>query len=136
MPEPEPPPLEAILQRVGISSSGIDRIKFGKGVVGKLATMQMGLYVVCVTVVLSAIFLREPWLAVGGIATAICSHIFSSVLSVWFAERNQAIALLEGAELVQYRQMEMAAKDLQVPVSQPNIEAPPLLVPPEALADG
>jgi hypothetical protein len=43
--------------------------------------------------------------------------------TLWFANRHPGIALLEGAELIQWRQMDMAAKTV------PNIENKPISEP-------
>ncbi len=55
----EPPNLEATLKALGMSASGIDRIKFGNGVVGKMATLQMVLYVVCFSAIVAGGFYEQ-----------------------------------------------------------------------------
>ena len=45
---------------------------------------------------------------------------------MWFSSKHPAVAILEGAELVRYHQVEMAAKGLSLPTTQPNVE-PPLI---------
>ena len=117
---------EAILRSAGFSSSGIDRIKLGSGVVGKMTSTLMGLYIVCFACVAAGAYLNIQYMVFCGIAAAFFAFLFGSVSSMWFAKKYPAVALLEGGELVKYRQIEMATRDLPVPASQPNTE-PPLI---------
>ena len=48
--------LGPILKNLGISAAGIDKIQFGSGVVGKLTTSLMGLYVVCLITVFAGAY--------------------------------------------------------------------------------
>ena len=52
------------------------------------------------------------------------SFVFSSVAGMWYATKHPAVALLEGVELVTYHQIDMAAKNIKIPASQPNTEPP------------
>jgi hypothetical protein len=121
MSDPEPT-VDSILKSSGFSSSGIDRIKLGNGVVGKMTTTQMGLYVICFAGIGAGTWINNPYMIEGFVAVAFVSFLFSSIASMIFASNHPAVALLEGAELVKYRQIEMAAKDISIPSSQVNIE--------------
>jgi len=70
-------------------------------------------------------------LTVAGLGVAVFGFYFVKVLR--FAERNPAVALLEGAELVQWHQHELAAKGVTVPLSPPIVDP---AKPPPALPDG
>jgi hypothetical protein len=98
-----PPGLGPILRNLGISAAGIDKIQFGSGVVGKLTTSLMGLYVVCLITVFAGAYMGSPPLVGGGLAAAFLGFVFTSVASMLFASRNPAAALLEGGDLVRYR---------------------------------
>jgi hypothetical protein len=59
-----------------------------------------------------AFVLREPvFLLIIAICVVLLFFVyFGGVL--WFAHRHPGVALLEGAELIQWRQMDMAAKSI------------------------
>lgn len=65
-------------------------------------------------------------LIVAGLVVIIFAIYFFGVL--WFANRHPGVALLEGAELIQWRQMEIAAKSVA------SFETKPVL--PESNATG
>jgi len=97
------------LQQIGINSSSLDRIRLARGVVGK-SSYVAGAAIVALAAV--AAVLREPLflIADAGLVVIIFIIYFSGIL--WFAHKHPGTALLEGAELIQWRQMEMAAKDM------------------------
>ena len=117
--------IESVLKSVGLSSSSIERIKLGNGVVGKMTSSQMGLYVICFAGIGGGIWLENYTMILGFGAVAVVSFLFSSVASMWYATKYPGVALLEGAELVKYHQIEMAARDI-VPEVQENT-LPPVL---------
>jgi hypothetical protein len=123
-------PLSSALRAVNFGSSGIDKIKLGSGVVGKLAATQMGLYVVCFAALVAGAVMQNPIMVFSSLGVAACGYVFGSLSSMIFAARHPDLALLEGAELVSFRQIEMAAKSIPIPPSQPNT-APPSLPPTE-----
>ena len=109
-----PEPVKNALQEVGLSAEALDRIRLARGFVGKAS------YVAGVALlVIGAIALRageSSALTFGVFALVIFAIYFGGAL--WFAHRHPGEALLEGAELIKWRQMEMAAKDLLPPPSQ------------------
>ena len=47
--------------------------------------------------------------------------------SLWFANKHPGVSLLEGAELIQWRQMELAASDAPLTIDRtPTTPPPPL----------
>jgi hypothetical protein len=129
-----PPGLGPILKNLGISAAGIEKIQFGPGVVGKLTTSLMGLYVVCVAAIVAGAWMGSMPLVGLGLGTGFLGFVFKSVSSMVFASKNPAAALLEGGDLVRYRAWESAAKGLSVPSAEPNVE-PPLIDVTKADAD-
>jgi hypothetical protein len=115
---PIPDPVKNALEGAGISAEALDRIRLARGFVGKAS------YVAGVAlIVVGGIALRaaESSVLIFGIfALAIFAIYFGGTL--WFAHRHPGEALLEGAELIKWRQMEMAAKNLLPPPSQPPKE--------------
>jgi hypothetical protein len=127
-----PPGLGSILKNLGIS--GIDKIQFGPGVVGKMTTSLMGLYVVCVVAIVAGAWMGSTPLVGLGLGAGFLGFVFKSVASMRFASKNPAAALLEGADLVRYREWESTAKGLSVPSAERNVE-PPLIDVTKADAD-
>jgi hypothetical protein len=117
-------PIRRALDQSGVNATSLDRIRLARGVVGKTS------YVALATV------LTLGGIA-GGIAWTSSNPIYPFVLAIlivvvvmaylastfWFANRNPGIALLEGAELIQWRQMDIAARTI------PSIENEPVLEP-------
>jgi hypothetical protein len=113
---PFPEPIKGALEGAGLSAESLDRIRLARGFVGKAS------YVAGVALlVLGAIAIRgggEPPLMVGA-TVLIFSIYFGGAL--WFAHRHPGEALLEGAELIKWRQLEMAAKNMpQLPQQAPR----------------
>jgi hypothetical protein len=112
-----PEPVKSALRSVGVRTETLEGIRLARGVMGKTS------YVAGVALlVLGAI----AWH--GGSDSLILSLLTVALFaiyyfgSLWFAHKHPGEALLEGAELIQWRQMEMAAKDLPLPPPQPSIE--------------
>jgi hypothetical protein len=116
---PFPEPIKSALEATGISASGLDRIRLARGVVGKTSYVA-GAAILALAAI--GVVLREPTflLAIGGIIAAVFVVYFAGV--IWFAHHHPGESLLEGAELIQWRQMEMAAKDLSLPPPEPQRE--------------
>jgi hypothetical protein len=116
---PFPQSIKGALEEAGISGESLDRIRLSRGVVGKTSYVAGAALLVLVSV---ALVLREPGylLMIGGFAVILFLIYFIGIL--WFSHRHPDVALLEGAELIKWRQMEMAAKGLPTPPQQPLIE--------------
>lgn len=113
--------IRRVLDQSGINASSLDRIRLARGVVGKASY-----------VALAAV------LALGGVAWRLSDPIYLLIAAVlivlvfaiyfsgtlWFANRHPGVALLEGAELIQWRQMDIAAKTVSSienkPISEPE----------------
>lgn len=97
------------MEGAGISASSLDRIRLARGIVGKASYVAAAGMAVLLTV---ALVLRQPvfLLIVAILAIILFAVYFSGTL--WFAHKHPGLALLEGAELIQWRQMDMAARDL------------------------
>jgi hypothetical protein len=124
--DPEGSSVGGILRSVGVNSMGLEKIKFGIGVVGKMTTGLIA--VLSVLAVLGALGLicGQFLLSYICLAAIIFFFLFNHVSVMWFSSKHPAVAILEGAELVRYHQVEMAAKGLSLPTTQPNVE-PPLI---------
>lgn len=87
-------------------SESVQKVKLGRGVVGK--TTYVAIALMGVLAVIAARATSEDLLWVGGLSVAtFLIYYFGSLL---FAARNPAASLLEGAELLAWQQSEMAAK--------------------------
>jgi ABC-type branched-subunit amino acid transport system permease subunit len=119
MPESENP-----LQGLGIKLEGLDRIRLGRGVIGKAsyvaAAAIFGLIVV-------ALALRDSTLLliIGTLIAAVFAIYFFGAL--WFSNKHPGVALLEGAELIQWRQLEVAASNPTLVIENSKIDVPPLI---------
>ena len=69
-------------------------------------------------------FAGYPQVAIGCLAFCAVSYLINHVSTLMFAYRNPTAALLEGADFVRVREIEMASKDLPSLGSHPNIAAP------------
>ena len=115
------PDYRKIAEGVGINVEQFDRVKLGRGVVGKSA------YIAAAAIlVLAAVALRADGSFVLYAAIGACLIIFLVyfVGVLWFATKNPGAALLEGAELIQWRQMEMGLKGVDALPAAPNVEPP------------
>jgi hypothetical protein len=82
----EGPPAWSV-QRI-LSASGIDRIKFGDGVVGKQTTSLLGLCVVCFATILAGAWLHAEALIYLGLAVGAGAFLYSSITSMLFADTS------------------------------------------------
>ncbi len=87
----------------------IGRIKFGSGVIGKTGTVMLG-----VVIVFGIVAYRiDGFWALAGIAL-LTAAVFLVYLfaTLRFAERNPNIAVLEGAELIQAKRLDLGASEM------------------------
>ena len=93
----------------------LGHIRLAHGVVGKTSIVA-GI----VFLVLGGITWRLPVDSLFLFGGMIAAGFFVYLLAVmWFAHKHPEQALLEGAEIIQFRQQEMAAKGLPTPPSSP-----------------
>jgi hypothetical protein len=102
----------------------LGHIRLAQGVVGK-ASVVAGI----VLLTLGAIAMRvdsDLLLVIAGIVVLVFFVYLAAVL--WFAHRHPEQALLEGAEIIQYRRLELAARE--VPDAPPLTPTTPRQLPP------
>lgn len=100
--------LGQLLKSFGLSEESVERIRLGRGVVGRTTYAAVAALFVLAVVASRADSTMLIWIAV--LAVGLFALYFLGVLI--FAERNPGTALLEGAELLRWRQSELAAKGL------------------------
>ena len=100
--------LGQLLKSFGLSEESVERIRLGRGVVGRTTYAAVAALFVLAVVAWRADPSMLIWIAV--LAVGLFVLYFLGVLI--FAERNPGTALLEGAELLRWRQSELAAKGL------------------------
>jgi hypothetical protein len=110
--------LRAFDQIPGFDLKGI---KLGNGVVGKTTNAIMALLAFLSVV---AFRISQDMLLYIGAAGALIFLIYFAVVIV-FAKKYPNIAALEGAELIAWRQMDMAASDPKIIEGAPNTAPPP-----------
>jgi len=100
-------PIRDALEQTGINTSTLDRIRLARGVVGK-ASYVAGAAILVLGGIAWRLLDPLHLLLAGGLVTLIFVLYFAGVL--WFANRHPGVALLEGAELIQWRRLDMIAK--------------------------
>lgn len=104
-----PSRLEDALEKAGIKASAVNRIRLAKGVVGKAS------YVAASAVAglaLLAWLLHDPRFVLVDAVLIFILFVSYLIGVLWFSNRHPGLSLLEGADLIQWRQLEMAAKGL------------------------
>ncbi len=102
--------LKNILNSVGGTAEGIERIKLGRGVVGKTTLVCLGLMVVLGIV---AYRLEGNWFLISVALLAGFLFILYLFKVFSFATTNPGEALLEGAELITWKRIDLAAKGIE-----------------------
>jgi hypothetical protein len=102
------PEIQKTLESGGIRTSALDRIRLARGVVGKASYVAAAGVIALGAVAWS---LRDSWFLFGDAVLIIVlfSIYFGGIL--WFAHKHPGVALLEGAELIQWRQLDIAASN-------------------------
>lgn len=100
------------LSSLGLKDRSLSHIHLSQGVVGK-SSFIVGILIA--TIMGVALFSPHIWLQVTciGLSVFVFLVYFASIL--WFAHRNPAAALLEGADLVEYKQAELSAMHQSAP---------------------
>jgi hypothetical protein len=119
------PEIEKGLESAGIRASGLDRIRLARGVVGKAS------YVAAAAVIaLAAVAwgLRDSTFLFADaiLIVLLFAAYFAGVL--WFANKHPGVALLEGAELIQWRQLDIAASNQPSEIDRQITESPPPVI--------
>jgi hypothetical protein len=114
--------LNEILSRTGISAEALDRIRLAQGFVGKSSYVAVSAILMLGAL---AFALREPSYLLVVACFILVTFLVFFFGALWFAYSRPGEALLEGAELIKWRQLEMKASDvtdLQI-TQQKNPEA-------------
>ena len=93
-------------------TKNFSKIKFGGGVVGKCTYLGMGLLGLLIAMIWK---LDNQWaiFATGIIGVGIILYLIKRILL--FAEQHKEIAILDGMELVAFKQVELGGKKIGVP---------------------
>jgi hypothetical protein len=110
-------PVRETLEQAGINASTLDRIRLARGVVGKTSYVA-GAAILALAVV--AWGLRDPSYLIADAVLVVILFVVYFIGTLWFANRHPGVALLEGAELIQWRQLELAAKSMPVITDLPE----------------
>jgi hypothetical protein len=105
--------LRDVFRSVGISGDSVDKIRLGRGVVGKSSYVAV-VALAALAVVCTRLSDAHPWflLFLGLMILVVFCLFLLGVL--WFSYRNPGVALLEGSELIQWRQIDLAVKGVVV----------------------
>jgi hypothetical protein len=118
-----------VLEQIGIKGESLQKVRFSRGVVGKSSFVVVTALAV-LAIVATRITGTEALLVIAGL-TVVFALVFL-VMSYRFAAANPSLALLEGAELLKWKQIEhQAAKGLpeppkSLPVTDPSKPTPGL----------
>ena len=111
-----------ILEAIGLKSESYSKIRFGQGVVGK--TSMVALSVVFVLGTIAYKLENYPWMQFL-LALIIAGGFFWYFKrTIKFSEENPQLALMDGAELVAWKQIDLAAKGIPSPPDTPAIANP------------
>jgi hypothetical protein len=119
--------LTELLDRAGIKVGGLDRIRLARGVVGKSSYVALSA-MLALAVAAWGLKGNAALLSLAGIILFLFVVYFVGIIR--FANRNPGLALLEGAELIQWRQMEISAQGMPAQVNT-QLTTPPLPIEPE-----
>ena len=115
--------IEDLLKNFGISTESVDRIRLAKGVVGKTTTAVL---IVLMVLALAIFKLNNPQLIlILGIAAGFVFLVYFIGVML-FAHKNPGPALLEGAELLRWRQFDLATKGSPSQPASPSLPGPGL----------
>jgi hypothetical protein len=112
------------LEAAGVNAESLDRIRLARGVVGK-ASYVAGAAIIGLAAV--AWGLRDPVYLIVDACLILCLFVAYFVGVLWFANKHPGVALLEGAELIQWRQLEIAASDMPAQINNKPSEPPPII---------
>jgi general stress protein CsbA len=96
-----------VLNRV--LGSQVQGVKLGPGVVGRNSSIAYALELVMLAGVIAGIFLHSVWLVGISLFGAIVGGLLIARMNVTFGKANPAAAILEGAEFLQFHQLQAMA---------------------------
>jgi hypothetical protein len=112
-----------ILEGIGLKTESINRIRLGRGVIGKSATVAFGALVI-IAIVAARLPSQDDLFLMILAGCGFLLFLLFFVGAMIYGSKNTAAALLEGAELVTWQKQEMAAKYLPQPPITPEISDP------------
>jgi hypothetical protein len=115
------PDIRKILEESGFKVEGLDRIRLARGVVGKSSYVAGAAMLVFAVL---AMRVSGVGLFAALIGATVVLFICYLIGILWFATKNPGLALLEGAELIQWRQMDMGVKGTPTLPNEANTSAP------------
>ena len=104
-----------------LSTKNLSKIKFGRGVVGKVNNLGI------VSLIVMAIFactIKNESMVFAFVIVILGAFLFYCKYVFAFAAKNPEIAVLDGAEFVTYKQVELGSKEITVPQPSSSIERP------------
>jgi len=104
---------EELLQKIGVAEY-FQKFRFG-GFVGKLCVLG-GIGAVAIAAI--ALKLHSEWAILGSVVTValLIVYVVSKVSA--FAKEHPELAMFEGAEILQWEHLKLAAKGVQIPVNR------------------
>ncbi len=107
MTEPDKTDISKLFNQLGIKASSLGKVRMGRGVVGKTSHVAIAFFAVLAIIAYGT---KNDWVlaGVGLIAAAVFVWLVDRLFR--FSEKNPTLALMEGAELIAWQQIEMAAK--------------------------
>jgi hypothetical protein len=113
----------AKLDPESLLTGSFDRIKLGSGVVGKVTNGLLGLFALLVVIALGLKGDIPSLLLIAGIGVTV--FLLFAIGVAIYAIKFPNLAALEGADLVRWRQMDMAAGDPKIIDGTANTLPPP-----------
>jgi hypothetical protein len=107
--------IDKTLAKAGISAEALDRVRLAQGVVGKTS------YVIAAAIFALAVVafsLKESSYLFGVAIILLLIVVFYICSILWFAHKHPGESLLEGAELIKWRQLDIAAKNIPPDILQ------------------
>ena len=102
--------INQVLELLGVKTEGLDRIRLARGVVGKTSYVALAAIFGLAVIAWRLTSDERALLFIAVLIGFIFFAFFVGILR--FAKHNPGLALLEGAELLQWRQMEISAKEM------------------------
>lgn len=104
--------IASLFKSLGLSSEQLQNIKLGPGVVGRNTRMGHTFLLVALAGVFGGVYIKSAMIIGISLIAAFLIAAGIPILNVIFGNKNPAAAILEGAEFLQYQQIEMAAKGI------------------------
>lgn len=107
MPDSSQDKIADLMQRLGISKQDLQNVRLGPGIVGRNSTIAWVLEIVMLAGVIGGTVEHSPTLIGISLVGAVVVALVIPLANIHFGNKNPAAAILEGAEFVQYQQIQM-----------------------------